>query len=221
LTVTEKEWLTTDNPTNLLNHVGATAHARKFRCVAAEVARTVRSEVDMLGGLGGRVIRAVEAYADGKLDDATAEQLRLAVRTYLSNHFETLSADQRIGFAGVSHGLAEVPFVAAHNTVDATLRLRGIEYGAGLPHARYVVDVIRCIVGNPFRPVACDPSWRTTTVVGLTDAIYTERAFDRLPILADALEEAGCTHPDVLAHCRGDGPHARGCWVVDLILGKS
>ncbi|HET6572444.1 MAG TPA: hypothetical protein VFG68_02490 [Fimbriiglobus sp.] len=80
--------------------------------------------------------------------------------------------------------------------------------------------LLRCIVGYPFRPVACDPSWRTSTVVGLAEAIYADRVFDRLPILADALEDAGCTHPDVLAHCRGDGPHARGCWVVDLILGK-
>ncbi len=83
------------------------------------------------------------------------------------------------------------------------------------------VPILRCIVGNPFRPVACDPSWRTTTAVGLAEAIYAERAFDRLPILADALEDAGCDNPDVLAHCRDRGPHARGCWVVDLILGKS
>ena len=64
-------------------------------------------------------------------------------------------------------------------------------------------------------------SWLTSTVVGLADAIYADRAFDRLPILADALEEAGCDHPNVPAHCRGPGPHARGCWVVDLLLGKS
>jgi hypothetical protein len=81
--------------------------------------------------------------------------------------------------------------------------------------------LLRCIVGNPFRPVTCDPSWRTSTVVGLAEAIYADRAFDRLPIMADALEDAGCTHPGVQSHCRGDGPHARGCWVIDLILGKA
>jgi hypothetical protein len=54
----------------------------------------------------------------------------------------------------------------------------------------------------------------------LAQAIYDDRAFDRLPILADALEEAGCDTADILAHCRGPGPHVRGCWVVDLILGK-
>ncbi len=74
--------------------------------------------------------------------------------------------------------------------------------------------------GNPFRPVALDPAWCTSTVVALARGIYDERAFDRMPILADALQDAGCDSADVLTHCRGPGPHARGCWVVDLVLGK-
>jgi hypothetical protein len=79
----------------------------------------------------------------------------------------------------------------------------------------------RDIFGNPFRPVTVDPSWRTPTVTALAEAIYADRAFDRPPVLADALEEAGCDNADVLAHCRGDGPHVRGCWVVDLVLGEN
>ena len=71
------------------------------------------------------------------------------------------------------------------------------------------------------RPVVVAPAWLTPTVVSLTQGIYEERAFDRLPILADALQDAGCDHAGVLAHCRADGPHARGCWVVDALLGKS
>ncbi len=82
-------------------------------------------------------------------------------------------------------------------------------------------DLLRCIAGSPYRPVACDPSWRTSTVVGLAAAIYADRAFDRLPVLADALEDAGCDCPDFLGHCRNHPEHARGCWVVDKILGKS
>src|SRR5262249_32973192 len=76
----------------------------------------------------------------------------------------------------------------------------------------------------PFRPVTVAPAWAAWndgTVVKLAQGIYEDRAFDRLPILADALEEAGCSHPDVLSHCRGPGPHVRGCWLVDLLLGKS
>jgi len=73
---------------------------------------------------------------------------------------------------------------------------------------------------NPFRPLAADPVWLTPTAQSLAAAIYADRAFDRLPILADALEEAGCTNVDVLLHCRQPEEHVRGCWVVDLVLGK-
>jgi len=81
--------------------------------------------------------------------------------------------------------------------------------------------LLRDVFGNPFRPVTFDTAWRTATVTNLAQAIYHERAFDRLPILADALEDAGCTNADVLRHCRQPGEHVRGCWVVDLVLGKS
>jgi len=83
--------------------------------------------------------------------------------------------------------------------------------------------LLRDILGNPFRPVAVAPSWlawNSSTVSRIAQAIYDERAFERMPILADALEDSGCDNADILAHCRGDGPHVRGCWVVDLLLGK-
>jgi hypothetical protein len=82
-------------------------------------------------------------------------------------------------------------------------------------------DLLRDIFGNPFRPVMFDLSWRTSTVLALAKQMYESRDFTAMPILADALQDAGCEHADILAHCRGDGPHVRGCWVVDLVLGKS
>ncbi|HET6574771.1 MAG TPA: hypothetical protein VFG68_14295 [Fimbriiglobus sp.] len=81
-------------------------------------------------------------------------------------------------------------------------------------------DLIRCVFGNPFRPTAFDPQWRTGTAVGLARTMYESRDFGAMPVLADALEEAGCDSPDALAHCRGESPHACGCWVVDGVLGK-
>jgi hypothetical protein len=75
----------------------------------------------------------------------------------------------------------------------------------------------------PFRPVAMARAWKGWNdgiIPKLAQAIYDERAFDRMPILGDALEEAGCTDQDILAHCRSGGEHVRGCWVVDLVLGK-
>lgn len=81
--------------------------------------------------------------------------------------------------------------------------------------------IIRCVFGNPCRPVTADPTWRTTGVLDLARQMYDSRDFAPMPILADALQDAGCDHPEVLAHCRGAGPHVRGCWVVDLVLGKT
>ena len=81
-------------------------------------------------------------------------------------------------------------------------------------------DLLRCIFGNPFRPVAFDPRWRSETAVALAAGIYDGRHFDRLPILADALEDAGCDAVELLNHLRGPGPHARGCWAVDAVLGR-
>ncbi|MBN9517067.1 hypothetical protein J0H58_00885 [bacterium] len=86
---------------------------------------------------------------------------------------------------------------------------------------RIQADVLRDIFGNPFRPLAFDPAWRTTAVVGVGMGMYEGRDFSPMPVLADALEEAGCTAPDVLEHCRGPNTHVRGCWVVDLVLGKT
>lgn len=80
--------------------------------------------------------------------------------------------------------------------------------------------LLREQLGNPFRPYHIDPRWRTETVVALATGIEAERAFDRMPILADALEEAGCDERPMLDHLRGPGPHAVGCWVLDLILDR-
>jgi hypothetical protein len=84
--------------------------------------------------------------------------------------------------------------------------------------------LLRCIFGNPFKPLSSAPAVlasQGSIVVRMATAIYEERRWDDLPFLADALEEAGCSDSNVLAHCRGEGPHARGCHVVDSVLGRS
>ena len=77
--------------------------------------------------------------------------------------------------------------------------------------------ILRDIFGNPFRPVTFSPSWQTDTAVTLASQMYDARDFSAMPILADALQDAGCDSADVLDHCREAGPHVRGCWVVDLV----
>jgi hypothetical protein len=85
---------------------------------------------------------------------------------------------------------------------------------------RWLARLVRDVFGNPFRPVAFSPQWRTDTALSLAWQMYDARDFSAMPILADALEEAGCESEDILSHCRGPGPHVRGCWAVDLILAK-
>lgn len=84
------------------------------------------------------------------------------------------------------------------------------------------VPLIRDIFGTPFRPASFRPSWRTGTVLSLARQMYELRDFSAMPILADALQDTGCDAADVLNHCRDtSAQHVRGCWVVDLVLGKS
>ncbi|MDY3558461.1 hypothetical protein R5W23_005578 [Gemmata sp. JC673] len=92
--------------------------------------------------------------------------------------------------------------------------------GTGTETSQAVTAIFRDIFGNPFRPVAFSPEWRTDTAVAIAAQMYISRNFDGMPALSDALQEAGCDSDDIRSHCQGPGPHVRGCWVVDLVLGK-
>jgi hypothetical protein len=80
--------------------------------------------------------------------------------------------------------------------------------------------ILRDFFGNPFRSVTVAKKWLVPGVVSLAQRIYERRAFDEMPALADALEKAGCTDSEMLQHCRREKAHARGCWVLDLLLRK-
>jgi len=84
-----------------------------------------------------------------------------------------------------------------------------------------LASFLRDIFGNPFRKVKFKKTWRTDTAVTLARQMYEAREFSAMPILADALQDAGCDNDDILSHCRdANATHVRGCWVVDLVLGK-
>jgi hypothetical protein len=92
------------------------------------------------------------------------------------------------------------------------------------PQVARACAALREVFGNPFRPPRLDPAWLAWNggaVGSLARSIYAEKAFGEIPVLADALEDAGCADPAVLAHLRGGDSHARGCWVLDLLLGRS
>jgi hypothetical protein len=87
--------------------------------------------------------------------------------------------------------------------------------------ARQQCRILRDIFGNPFRSVVLDPAWVSPLIRAMARAIYDDRSFGDMPILADALEDAGCPDEQILEHCRKEGLHVRGCWCVDLLLEKS
>jgi hypothetical protein len=110
-----------------------------------------------------------------------------------------------------------------HHYLDVSEALRG------RTPAEHQIEaaLIRDVFGNPFRPARVDAAWVNATVRALAQAAYEERSLPvgtlnsaRLGVLADALEDAGCTNPDLLNHLRGPSPHVRGCWALDLILSK-
>jgi hypothetical protein len=124
----------------------------------------------------------------------------------------------------VSHLIYQITYLSGHSQtnyyIGANYDQAVFEKGIAIEKERQS-RLLRDIFGDPFQPVTADPSWLTSTVVSLAHGIYNERAFDRLPILADALMDAGCADAAVLEHCREKEPHSRGCWVVDLVLGRS
>jgi hypothetical protein len=176
-----------------------------------------------------KTLIAVERFAEGKIGDRTAAKWRQKVGRY-SKSIQTDDAPytaEWIACSAIEHAL--IPGqdgVVGNQTCFAKARATGKaddspEFTAVREaEARNLSEVFRDIVGNPFRTVVIDPSWLTSTVITLANSIYSNRTFDHIPILADALQDAGCEDADILAHCRGPGPHVRGCWVVDLILGK-
>jgi hypothetical protein len=170
-----------------------------------------------------QAVVVAESFADGlksgpALNEAYNEAANVAISAASKAATSSAESPFRVSEAvDVSTGCFDAVLIPS---VDTVISANEIE-SAWASHAGQQAKLLRDIFGNPFRPVVADPSWLTPTVHDLAAAIYADRAFDRLPILADALEEAGCDNTDVLGHCRGPGPHVRGCWVVDLILGKS
>jgi hypothetical protein len=111
--------------------------------------------------------------------------------------------------AEIRYGLAQLLPEQARRL--AYLVIYDLSDGASLLHELF---------GNPFQPVRIDPSWRTPDAMALAKVIAARDEFDILPVLGDALEEAGCSSEAVLGHCRAAGTHLPGCWLIDLLLGK-
>ena len=206
--MTKAKWLKSTDPAAMIASLGPRATDRKLRLFGCAFSRLV---ADLLPEASFRTaIDVAERYADGQ---ASVKELAAAKK-------ESGAALERKGRAGVEGPVHCAMGCAWSCTRDARTAAQYPLYVFDEePYRGREVQFLRDIFGNPFRRVTFHARWRTADATGLARGIYEDRAFDRMPLLADALMDAGCDSDDILAHCRGEGPHVRGCWVVDLVLG--
>ncbi|HVS36989.1 MAG TPA: hypothetical protein VMS17_15620 [Gemmataceae bacterium] len=240
--MTEEEWLRCEDPRPRADYLFDRANARKLRLWACACGREVIPLYE--NPLIGEVLNRFESVAEG--NQSREEQQRP-----LSQLQWAAEEEQAAGFyravAGIAHSqwIEMVKGYEGHFALGL-LHLTAAQADSACPTAEWEGPtdpptdpnwrsiysaargrqsaLARDIFGNPFRPVAVDPAWlawNDGAIRRMAQAIYDNGAFNRLPLLADALEDAGCTDADILGHCRGGGEHVRGCWVVDLLLGKS
>lgn len=216
--MTEEKWFVCEDPGELLAFYRGKVTHRKARLYGIACCRVTWSW--MVEPQVRRAIDLSEAFSD---DMSVQDELDMAVQQVTENHERVATGDT--GGWALWHRLAAVLNATGNppraKLVPHHLAISAIESGIDNPLLGLATQFVRDIFGNPFRPVAVDAYWRSSAVTALAKSIYEEQRFDRLPILADALEDAGCENENILNHCRCDGPHVRGCWVVDLILGKT
>jgi hypothetical protein len=228
--MTEEEWLNElSHSQGMLGYLRTTSNVartkagkRKLRLFACGCCRIIWEHFH--DSRLRDVVDVAERFAEGR---ATKEELSTAFNSVLGLTMGAYLPDTpEVRSRTVAHMALSTTTVraigAAFDMTALPLPLAGYRGGEVGGNAS-LCKLLRCVFGNPFRPGDVNPSWLTWnegTVVHLAQAIYYERAFDRLPILADALEDVGCDNADILRHCREPGEHVRGCWVVDLLLGK-
>jgi hypothetical protein len=213
----EAEWLASNVPMPMLAFLEGKASDRKLRLFAVACVRGT-FWWQLSDPTRKNPVEVAEYVADGQ---GTKDELGSA-------HFAAWLADGGITLAGCAAREAASPLAWDAGT-DVPCHMREAVRRGELDteSVTYSVHVLRCIFGNPFHPVSLAPACRTAAVISLATAAYEERELpsghldnDRLAILADALEDAGEIRQDVLGHLRGPGPHVRGCWVIDALLGK-
>ncbi len=251
--MTEAEWLSSTEPGPMLEYLRGRDCVRELRRFACACCRRIWPLLD--DEAFRRAVELSEQFTEGRLSKAElnaaaqaahAAALQSIERWYGPPHAEphelgaetiarwhpTVAAATAVGGATSTRRFG---WVAAYAACVAERHERG-EFHAGFVsshpgshgtrEAAAQAQVLRCIIGNPFRPAALSPASRTPQVVGLARAAHDQRELPagtldptRLAVLADALEDAGCDDAGLLGHLRGPGQHVRGCWVLDLLLG--
>lgn len=249
--MTEKDWFDSITPEPMLAHLGERASSRKKRLFACACVRRIWPLLD--DDRLRKAVKLAERFADGRVAaEVLVKARRLATRLrkkreQVEVQEETwMARAERAAAQAVEALLAEdgpilIPPRDIRDPSDIVTTTRSARAAARAAEAECeedavlaiepirplaaldAVDLLREIIGNPFRHAVLEPewlAWKRKTVRRMARVIYRKRCFRNVPILGEALEEAGCYDVDILRHCRAPIEHVRGCWVVDRILGK-
>jgi hypothetical protein len=224
--MTEAEWLVSNDPAPMRTFLAGWGEQpkwseRKKRLFMCACCRRVWSELS--DERSRRAIIAAEDYVEGttsleKLEAAGEAALRVSAAYWEGGGFERSDprplSDAAFNVTVSSDYWGGAPLFVAPDEII----LRAVRNRRGEEVAQ--AAILREIIGNPFQPMAFSQEWRTDTVLSLAQQMYDAREFSAMPILADALQDAGCEDAEILNHCRSGTVHVRGCWVVDLVLEK-
>jgi hypothetical protein len=220
--MTEKEWLACDHPAPMFRHLGRMPNKRKARLYAVACCR--HAWEGMPKGPCRQAVEVAERLADGQ----AGEKERLAAFRALPrkqsgvNWNAVWAAESAVArhVARMLRAHVHTANVVAQHRAAGDLDLQSRLWDSD--YSTYPA-LVRCVFGNPFRPAAVAPevlAWHDGLLRSTATQMYDARNFAEMAVLADMLEDAGYRDPEVLAHCRGPGPHVRGCWAIDSIQGR-
>lgn len=238
--MTEAEWDACTDPTPMLEFLGDHASERKLRLFASACFRRVWQHVS--NPQSREAAEIAERYADAQVGPLELARARARAWAVCGELEQTMDEMERVPDSFMVHRCAadavanacgfddEQPYYirvawTAHAAGEAVWHTVGggrLEDASAARELEWLAQVglVRDVFGNRFCS-RVETHRFTASITALAQAIYDDSAFDRLPILADALEDSGCHNSEILAHCRGPGPLVRGCWVVDMLLGKT
>jgi hypothetical protein len=235
--MTEQEWLACTRPETMLTWLAQGWRRRFARWFGLPASLESRQKLWLFAG--ACCVRSTQGVTVPHWDDELRNLVALGKGEIDVQQFESLLGRERGALVQIeSFVLSRAESAARHKAIHRIRDVVTQKVREGAParwnweelpslwedertiQSRYLRDIF----GNPFRPAAAvNPEWLTwndRTVSRIVQSMNDERDFERMPILGDALEDAGCGDADILRHCREPGEHVRGCWVLDLLLGK-
>jgi hypothetical protein len=223
--MTEAEWRDCFDVRRLLSHLTQEVTAPNRRKLRLFLCACCRRIWDHLGTRMQQIVESAELFAEGKLTRqqlATVRQEITGATSRLQKKHPSVAAAVWTVYEGDRSLLSWVRAgaEACGDAVSESAR----HVGAWAAERTAQAALLHDLFGNPFHSVAIDPAWLTWQdglVPRMAEAISAERRFGEMPVLGDALEDAGCDNEDILSHCRCKGEHALGCWVLDRLLGRS